>query len=192
MQQDPLEFLGYDALVVAPRLLGCTLIREIDGRVISAKIVETEAYDQTDPASHSFRGKTARTAAMFGAHGHAYIYFTYGMHYCLNVVTGKEGFGSGVLIRAVEPLDGIEVIRENRRGISKDILLTDGPAKITKAFKINKDLYGHNLRHLPLQLVPGQEISKQNIVQTTRIGIKNAADQPWRFYIKDNPFVSKP
>jgi len=112
-------------------LLGCVLEREIDGKTIRARIVETEAYDQNDEASHAFGGEKKRNAAMFRDAGHLYVYFTYGMHYCCNVVTGKEGEGSGVLIRAVEPLIGQEEL-ERRRGVS-GVIATNGPAKLAQA-----------------------------------------------------------
>ena len=103
-------FLDQPAWLAAKRLLGCELEREIDGQVICGRIVETEAYDQADAASHSYRGRTARTEVMFGPSGQAYVYFTYGMHYCLNVVTGRVGYGSAVLIRAIEPITGLDLI----------------------------------------------------------------------------------
>src|SRR5437868_45995 len=104
------ELLGAPAEVVAPRLLGCHLVREVDGQTLAGKIVETEAYSQFDAASHSYRGQTPRTEIMFGPPGFLYVYFTYGMHYCCNIVTGEAGQGSAVLIRALEPLEGLETM----------------------------------------------------------------------------------
>ena len=117
--------------VVARRLLGCELEREIDGRVARVRIVETEAYDQTDAASHSYRVRTPRTDIMFGPSGHLYVYFTYGMHYCCNVVVGEEGYGAAVLIRAVEPLVGRGLLQE-RRNDKNGPELTNGPASYAK------------------------------------------------------------
>lgn len=184
------DFLNNDAVAVAPKLLGCYLKREIGGQKILVKIVETEAYDQTDEASHSYRGNTPRTSVMFGSSGHLYVYFSYGMHYCMNVVTGLAGHGSAVLIRAVEPLTGLEIISQNRHGLS-GILATNGPAKTTQALEIDKSFNGHDLASSPLRLIIKPELPTQQIVQTTRIGISRAMTKPWRFYINDNPFVSK-
>jgi len=128
---------------------------------------------------------------MFGPAGHLYVYFTYGMHYCMNVVTGPEGEGSAVLIRAVEPLVGEQQMAENRGGRT-GLELTNGPAKVCQALGIDKALNGHNLTHAPLKLVLNKPLDSSDIVQTTRIGISQAKDVPWRFYLRDNPYVSKP
>lgn len=174
---------------VARHLLECELVRTIDGRKVRVKIVETESYDQHDAASHSYKGRTPRTDVMFGPSGHLYVYFTYGMHYCCNIVTGKDGISEAVLIRAVEPLEGVEQLeqRRSRHGIE----LTNGPAKLCKALDIDRSLNGHDLRTLPLELVirPAHETSA--IVQTTRIGISVEKDRLRRFYLKDNPYVSR-
>lgn len=134
MKQD-LSWLDNLAVDIAPRLLGCTLRRTIDGQTIAVKIVEVEAYDQEDAASHSSHGRTPRTDVMFGPSGRLYVYFTYGMHYCANVVTGPAGRGSAVLIRGVEPLSGLDTIKKNR-GQMPDRQLTNGPAKFCKALSI--------------------------------------------------------
>lgn len=189
MRNTDLDFLHGSAIEVAPRLLGCILERRIDGKMVRVKIVETEAYDQTDVASHSYNGRTPRTEVMFGPAGYLYVYFTYGMHYCCNVVVGEDGYGAAVLIRAVEPLDGVEVIYQNRKG-RKGADITNGPAKLCQALGINKSMNGHNLRQEPLRLIPTEPIKKGNVVQTTRIGISKGQDVPWRFYIKDNEWVS--
>lgn len=185
-----LSFLDAPASEVAPKLLGCILERQIDGKTVRVKIVETEAYDQTDVASHSYRGETERTRVMFGEYGHLYVYFTYGMHYCANIVTGPKGYGAGVLLRAVEPLAGGDV-SEKRRG-KTGIETTNGPAKLCQALGIDKQLNGHDLRAGELQLIPREPLSQADIVQTTRIGIAHGQDVPWRFYVKGNPYVSKP
>lgn len=187
---DPLAFLNGSALDIAPRLLGCILEREIDGTVIRVRIVETEAYDQTDVASHSYIGRTPRTDVMFGPAGHLYVYFTYGMHYCCNVVVGEEGYGAAVLIRAVEPLDGEAILSEHRAGQS-GVALTNGPAKLCQAMGIDKALNGHDLRQSPLRLVATEPLPTERIVQTVRIGISRGKDLPWRFYEADNPYVSR-
>lgn len=183
------DFLAAPASEVAPRLLGCILGREIDGQIIHVRIVETEAYDQTDVASHSYKGKTQRTEVMFGPAGHLYVYFTYGMHYCCNIVVGEEGYGAAVLIRAVEPLEGIEVIEQRRGKSGTDA--TNGPAKLCQALGIDKRMNGYNLSGDSLKLIVKKPLGSKDIVQTTRIGISRGKDMPWRFYIKDNPYVSK-
>lgn len=183
------SILAAPAAEVAPRLLGCHLVCQVAGRTVTVKIVETEAYDQTDAASHSFKGVTPRTDVMFGPAGHLYVYFTYGMHYCCNVVVGKTGEGAAVLIRAVEPLDNHNLL-EDRRGQS-GVLVTNGPAKLCQALDITKRLNGHDLREEPLKLIIQPPLLPDNIVQTTRIGISQAKDRPWRFYERGNPYVSK-
>ena len=184
-------FLDGLASEVAPQLLGCILERELDGKVLRGQIVEVEAYDETDAASHSYRGKTPRTEIMFGRSGFLYVYFTYGMHYCCNVVTGPEGHGSAVLIRAIEPILGNEEMSRRRNGLS-GIELTNGPAKTCQALGIDKKLNGHDLRKAPLRLLIEPPLPSSQITQTTRIGISQSKDTPWRFYITGNSFVSKP
>jgi len=183
------SWLEGSAPVVAARLLGCHLIREINGEQVVVRIVETEAYDQTDAASHSYKGRTPRTDVMFGPAGRLYVYFTYGMHYCCNVVTGLEGEGSAVLIRAVEPLEGGAVL-EARRGMN-GVAATNGPAKLCQALGIDAALNGHDLAVAPLQLVRQPALPSSEVVQGVRIGISKAVDMPWRFSIRDNPYVSK-
>ncbi|HSX24225.1 MAG TPA: DNA-3-methyladenine glycosylase [Candidatus Saccharimonadales bacterium] len=180
-----------DALTAAPALLGWELIHDSpDGRT-GGIIVETEAYTAEDAASHSFRGRGVRNDVMFGPAGHIYVYFTYGMHYCINIVTGGEGRGEAVLIRALEPTQGLELMRSRRLRARGDISLTNGPAKLTQALAINKTHNGVFLLNKgSLRLVPGSK--PERIIQTTRIGISRAVETPWRFYIANNPFVSKP
>lgn len=184
-----LDFLNGPASLVAPRLLGSILERQIDGEIVRAKIVETEAYDQSDVASHSYKGKTPRSEVMFGPAGSLYVYFTYGMHYCCNVVVGEDGYGAAVLIRAVEPLQGQELL-ERRRG-KKGVDATNGPAKLCQALDIGKELNGHDLRDGELRLIQQPAVADSSIVRTTRVGISQGQDVPWRFYIKGNPYVSK-
>lgn len=183
------SFLDNIASEVAPQLLGCTLERTINGKTLRATIVETEAYDQTDVASHSYKGKTSRTEVMFGEAGHLYVYFTYGMHYCCNIVVGPEGYGAAVLIRAVEPMEGQDTMALRRKGRSGKEL-TNGPAKLCQALAINKGLNGHNLHDQPLRLIINEPVQADQILQTTRVGISQAKDVPWRFYVRENPYVS--
>lgn len=188
---DSLEtILSTPAEHAARRLLGCILERKLDGRTVRVKIVETEAYDETDAASHSYKGKTPRTEIMFGPAGYLYVYFTYGMHYCCNVVTGRKGEGSAVLIRAVEPFDN-EVILAQRRIGKRGAELTNGPAKLCQALGITRAMNGHYLENEPLKLIMQPEILSQDVITTKRIGIRKAVDVPWRFYIKGNSFVSR-
>lgn len=177
-----------DAITAAQGLLGWKLVHESSEGVTSGYIVETEAYSMEDPASHTYRGETIRNRAMFQEAGTVYVYFTYGMHYCANIVTGAKGHGQGVLLRALEPVDGIELMTR-RRGLSDTARLTNGPAKLVQAMGITKEHNGTHLDRGRLRLEPG--IRPSEIIQTTRIGIKKAVDQPWRFYIKDNAFVSR-
>jgi DNA-3-methyladenine glycosylase len=171
-------------------LLGCKIVRTLDGgQILSGMIVETEGYHQTDPASHTYRGQTPRNIAMFGPPAHAYVYFTYGMHWCFNVTAGVKGEGSGILIRAIEPLEGIEVMQQNRKLKGKN--LTNGPGKLAQALMIDKALYGHDLHRQPLQVVEYKQIPRSQIIETTRVGIKQGVDTLWRFYIAGNAHVSK-
>ncbi len=182
--------LETSAELAAQRLLGCEFVRDIAGQTVRVRIVETEAYDQTDTASHSYKGRTPRTEIMFGPAGFLYVYFTYGMHYCMNIVTSLAGEGSAVLIRAVEPIEGIDVLRANRPNQS-DKQLANGPAKLCQALQINKSMNGHNLKEKPLKLILNPLLPSGLITQTTRIGISQAATVPWRFYLTGNSFVSK-
>ena len=178
------------AVDAARRLLGCILERTIDGRTVRVRIVETEAYDETDAASHSYKGKTPRTDIMFGPPGHLYVYFTYGMHYCCNVVVGEDGYGAAVLIRAVEPIEGKAILEKHRKGkIGAE--LTNGPAKLCQALGIDKRMNGHDLSKIPLRLMM-QPVIKEGVVTTSRIGISQAKHVPWRFYIAGNPYISRP
>lgn len=184
------DFLQDDVVDVAQRLLGCVLERELDSQILTGRIVETEAYHQADAASHSYKGRTLRTDVMFGPAGHAYVYFTYGMHYCLNIVADREGVGAGVLIRAIEPLDGLDVMRHLRQG-KPDKQLTNGPGKLCQALAIDGSFNGHDLTKAPLRLQVRPPLPLERIVQTTRIGISKDIHRPWRFYERGNVFVSK-
>lgn len=189
MTHDNFEWLNVSAEDAARRLLGCELACEIGERFVRVKIVETEAYDQADEASHTFHGRTARNDAMFKSAGHMYVYFTYGMHHCCNVVCGPEGFGSGVLIRAVEPIEGIETI-EARRGM-RGVNVTNGPGKVCQALGIDRRLSGHDLSQPPVRLIKNPALESNKITTGPRIGISKAVHELRRFYIMDNPYVSK-
>lgn len=211
------DFLENPSDVAAPLLLGCTLTRTItlngEKHKLVARIVETEAYDQDDPASHAFGGPSERNAAMFGLAGHLYVYVSYGMHHCCNVVCGPEGFGSGCLVRAVEPLEGVEVMRELREAgragkahtehagkeqaerAHKHPLklrdLTNGPGKVCAALDIDKGLYGHDLTVEPLVLEFAPLLPGETIGRSPRVGISKNIDAPKRFFIEGNEFVSR-
>lgn len=187
----PMELLTQGADHAAVGLLGCLLVRDWpDGTHSAVRIVETEVYDQNDPASHTYHGRSERNRAMFGPAGHAYVYFTYGMHYCVNVTAGADGFGCGVLIRAGEPVEGVERMTQLRGGRT-GAQLTNGPAKLCQALAIDKSLYGHDLRMPPLRLVRASLKEGERIGCTPRIGISKAADRPRRLIIMGNPYVSK-
>lgn len=186
------EILKLSAVEAAPLLLGWILVRRTPYGTIKLKIVETEGYHQDDPASHSFRGMTPRTAPMFEAGGRIYVYFTYGMHYCMNLVVGAKGVGEAVLLRAGEPVSGIEIMRKNRNGINDIHNLASGPAKLTQVIGItDTNLSGKLLNKSSIYLEPPIELVKtSDIIASSRIGIREAKQMPWRFYIKNNPFVS--
>jgi DNA-3-methyladenine glycosylase len=202
------DFYNRDALIVAKELLGKTLVHETNGKRLTARIVETEAYmGIIDKAAHSYGGKrTPRVEVMYGAPGHAYIYLIYGLHHCLNVVTGADGDPQAVLIRALEPLEGLEEMALHRFKKPLDQLsksqrknLANGPGKLCHALAINRSLNGEDLRgkHLfieePDVPIGGQSYDSFQIHETTRIGIdyaEEARDYLWRFYIKGNPYIS--
>ncbi len=194
MKKLPRAFYSRPTLSVAKSLLGKILVRKIGTTILSGKIVEVEAYCQNDPASHSYRGKTKRNEAMFGEAGHLYVYFTYGMHFCANVVTGKKGIGEAVLLRAVQPISGIEVMRKNR-GFTADRkderMLTNGPAKLCEAFGLEREDNEANLSGDKIFLVDGESIPKSKIGISTRIGITCGGEMKWRFFVKGNKWVSR-
>jgi len=187
----PSAFFARGTVKVAPDLLGKHLVRLKDGETMIGRIVEVEAYrGSDDPASHAFRGLTPRNAPMFGDPGHAYIYFTYGNHYCLNITTQKAGTPGAILLRALEPVEGIDVMRRFRPNVP-DSELTNGPGKLTKALAIDKSLNEQDMTIKgPLFVAdPGKE--DLEIWRSTRVGIREGLDRLWRFYIKGNPCVSK-
>jgi len=176
-------FLGRPPPVVARELIGWTLT--LDG--VGGRIVEAEAYHHEDPASHSFTGRTARNAAMFGPLGRAYVYRSYGIHWCLNVVCGASP-GSAVLIRALEPTAGLEVMRV-RRGLTEARALCSGPGKLCQALGVTRAHDGHPLDRPPFALRPGPN---HGVVSGPRIGLTRGADTPWRFGEAGSRFLSRP
>jgi DNA-3-methyladenine glycosylase len=188
----PRAFYRRDPREVAPELLNKVLVAA-DGR--RARIVETEAYcGAFDAAAHTYRGKTARNAVMFGTPGLLYVYFTYGMHFCCNAVCGEDGEGVAVLLRAAEPLAGLDLMREARPAAKRDRDLCSGPARLCQAFGIARAQDGVDL----VTGVGGLGIVDDGVappeapVVTTRIGIRHAAEEPWRWYVPGNPNVSRP
>lgn len=177
---------------VARRLLGHILVSELDGHHTAGRIVETEAYvGPEDPACHGYGGRrTGRTASLFARPGTAYVYFTYGMHWCLNAVTEREGFPAAVLIRALEPLEGVPIMRR-RRGRRAERELCSGPAKLCQALGISGTEDGTALTRGPLRVVQNGTRQRYAIIATPRVGIRHAADWPLRFLIKDSPWVSR-
>lgn len=212
------DFLDRDADYVASHLLGCLLIRYPDNDnqnrhpAAVVRIVETEAYDQDDQASHAFHGKSERNKALFGPSGHAYIYQIHGRYFCMNISCGQDGYGAGALIRAVEPVSGIEFMRGNRP--VPGVGLTNGPAKLCQALGIDKSLYGHDLHMAPLEVIqdfsgcmpsssrmsssgsvhvdPPNAFPDFEVAATARIGISHERDRLRRFIIVGNPYISRP
>ena len=177
--------------VVARELLGAVLEHRTAEGTVRGRIVETEAYlGPDDPACHAAAGLTERTRILHGPPGHAYVYFIYGMHWCFNAVTREAGHGSAVLVRALEPLSGLALMRR-RRDVEHDIGLTSGPARLCEAFAIGRSQNGVRLDRGPLRILQGAPVPDESVLVTPRIGIRKAADWPLRFLVKGNPFVSK-
>jgi DNA-3-methyladenine glycosylase len=156
---------------------------------VGGVIVETEAYAPNDPASHSYRGRTARNAAMFGPPGTLYVYRSYGIHWCANVVVGKEGTGAAVLLRALEPTHGVDEMRA-RRGLDDPFRLCSGPGSLTQALAITREHDGLPLDRPPFRMQPREQPAE--LVASLRVGITRAADLPWRYSLRSSPFVSRP
>ena len=191
------SFYRRELLNVARSLLGQVLVK-VDGKnILSGKIVEVEGYHgDFDEAAHSYRGITKRTEIMFEAGGYLYVYFTYGAHHCCNVVTGKKGQGTAVLIRAVEPMSGIEKMIKNRfkRKLKNDkeiFNLTSGPGKTCQAFGISRKHSGMDLTGNKIFILDCEKIKSKDISVSKRIGISKSVDLPWRFFIKNNPYLSR-
>jgi DNA-3-methyladenine glycosylase len=188
----PRAFYARNTLIVAKELLGKCLVRRVDEGEMVSKIVEVEAYrGSDDPASHAYRGESPRNRLMFGKAGIAYVYFIYGNHHCLNVTTEREGTPGAVLFRALEPVKGREIMQKNRgtRSLSN---LTNGPGKLTQALNITKKQNGLDLTNegeLFIHDPGGKEFPE--IVSAKRVGVKAGLDKLWRFYIKNNRFVSR-
>ncbi|MEA2486733.1 MAG: DNA-3-methyladenine glycosylase [Actinomycetota bacterium] len=199
MARLPKSFYARDALTVARDLLGCLFVHVLDGERLAVRLVETEAYrGQIDPGSHGYRGPTARTEVMYGPPAHLYVYFTYGMHWCANVVCARDGVCEAVLLRAGEPLEGIDTMRARRGGIANDRLIASGPARLTQAMGIAR---AHNGARLlaPCSIWCAEDstttaIRRLRIAQTKRIGLSagRGDDLPWRFALADSPFTSRP
>ena len=177
---------------VAPGLLGCLLRTRVATGAVTVRLVEVEAYDGSDdPGSHAFRGPTPRNSVMFGPPGHAYVYFTYGMHWCMNVVCGPAGRASAVLVRAGEVVDGLSLARERRGGRVPDRDLARGPARLCRALAVDGDLNGVDLLgDGPLQLLSGLPVPSERVRSGRRVGIAAGAELPWRFWIDGEPAVS--
>jgi len=191
MKKLPKKFYNRPTIKVAVDLLGCKLISNVGGVKTGGIIVETEAYiGETDPACHAFRGRTKRNEVMYGPAGFLYVYFTYGNHFMMNVVTEKNGFPSAVLLRGLEPLYNMENMRE-RRGTAVDINISSGPGKMTKALGIVKEHNGTDLAGKEIYII-GPPASRNEICASPRIGIgEGGSEKLWRFFFNGNPHVSK-
>ena len=189
------DFYARDTLTVARELLGQRLVRLVHGQELVGRIVEVEAYvGQGDQACHAARGRTARNAVMFGPPGCAYVYFIYGMHHCVNAVTEPEGSAAAVLIRAVEPLQGLDVMQQNRKG-RQGIELTNGPAKLCYALEIDRGLNGADLvSGQALWIERDRAVADAEVASGPRIGVRGderALTLPWRLWVRDHPYVSR-
>jgi DNA-3-methyladenine glycosylase len=191
------NFYQRELITVAKDLLGKILVRSIGKEILAGKIVEVEAYHgEFDKAAHSYNGMTKRNEIMFESGGYLYVYFTYGAHHCCNVVTGKKGQGTAVLIRAVEPVEGIDSMIKNRFGRKlnndKEIFnLTSGPGKVCQAFGFNRTNSGTDLSGKEIFILDSEKIKSKDIGISKRIGITRSVDLPWRFFIKNNPYLSR-
>jgi len=197
----PTSFFDRPTVQVAQDLLGAHLVHKHSeaGRIVG-RIVETEAYTENDPACHASHlskdpetGETSgqgRGRDLFAAPGTAYVYLIYGMHWLLNVVTEPEGTAGAVLIRAVEPQSEIEFMRDVR-GVQRDVDLTNGPGKLTNAFGVGGDFHRSDLTEPPLYLAEGPTVVEHEVAQSSRIGISKGVERPWRWFVADNPYVSR-
>jgi DNA-3-methyladenine glycosylase len=186
------RFFARDPVVLARDLLGRILFYQTDAGLLAGRIVETEAYTGTaDPASHAFRGPTARNSVMFGPPGFAYVYFTYGMHHCLNVTADRPGAAGAVLLRALEPLAGQDLMH-SRGDTGPDPRLLSGPGKIGRAFGLSLADNGRDLTRGPVGIAVGTPLPDQDVAITPRIGISRGADSPYRFVVRSSKSVSGP
>ena len=195
----PIKYFQRSALEVAPFLLGKLLVRKLNNKFLVTRIVEVEAYLNGDPASHSFGRITERNKAMYDAGGHFYVYFIYGNYFCVNVVTNVKGHGEGVLIRAVEPIEGMKEMQKNRnknrnknkKNITNEHDVTNGPGKLCMALKINKDFYGMPVNGKDLFIAYDNTSDKFETSVSKRIGLSVSEEIEHRFFIKGNKFVTK-
>jgi DNA-3-methyladenine glycosylase len=191
------SFYRREVVVVARELLGKILVKSNGKEILAGKIVEVEAYHgDIDEAAHSYGGITKRNEIMFEAGGYLYVYFTYGAHHCCNVVTGKKGQGTAILIRAIEPISGLNTMIKNRFGRKlkndREIFnITSGPGKVCQAFKLDRSHFGTDLTGNEIFILDGEKIKNKDIGISKRIGITRSVDLPWRFFIKDNPYLSR-
>ena len=191
------QFYTRNLLFVARDLLGKVLVKKSGGKILSGKIVEVEAYHgDYDHASHAFKGKTKRNEVMFNEGGYLYVYFTYGAHFCANIVVGKKDKGIAVLIRALEPMKSIHMMIKNRFGRKlihdkEKYNLTNGPGKLCQAFGIGRNHNGADLTGNEIFILDDEKIRSKDIGVSKRIGITRSVDLPWRFFIKNNPYLSR-
>jgi DNA-3-methyladenine glycosylase len=181
------SFFGRSVHDVAPDLIGAELY--VDG--VGGLIVEVEAYDMDDPASHAYRGRTHRNAVMFGPPGHAYVYRSYGIHWCLNLVCEAEGSASAVLVRALEPTRGLETMRA-RRGFDEPRLLCSGPGRLCQALGVTREHNGLPLDRAPFELHARSRVTSSEVVAGTRIGLSRGTDRPWRYGLAGSSYLSRP
>jgi DNA-3-methyladenine glycosylase len=184
VQPLPRDFFARPVHEVAPELIGVTLL--VDG--VGGEIVEVEAYDQEDPASHAFRGRTPRNAVMFGPPGHAYVYRSYGVHWCLNLVCEEPGRAEAALVRALQPTQGLAAMRA-RRGVEADRALCSGPGKLCQALGVTRDHDGLPLDRPPFALLSRDAVPE--IVTGPRIGLTRGVETPWRYGLAGSPYVSR-
>lgn len=188
----PRAFYERETEIVAREMLGTVLECETDDGLASGIIVETEAYlGEHDLSCHAAAGRTARTEPLYGPPGSSYVYFIYGMYWCFNAVTRSEGLPSAVLVRALEPLDGVALMHKRRQRIRNEVQLTNGPGKLCTALGIDGSMNGKSLHRKPLRICEGEPVADDKVEVTTRIGITRCADWPLRWIVKGNRFVSK-
>ena len=189
----PRSFFDREPLVVAPALLGTVIRHERDGQAVEIRLTEVEAYlgEGEDPASHSHRGLRPRNQVMWGPPGHLYVYFTYGMHYCANLVCRPAGISGAVLMRAGEVVSGIDVARSRRPASKRDIDLARGPARLASALGFGREDDGRDLcGGSSLQVLPGEAVPQSKVRTGPRVGVAAGADSPWRYWIDGEPTVS--
>ena len=198
MKRLPRDFYDRDAITVARELIGCLFVREEKWGRVGVRLVETEAYRGTiDPGSHGYRGPTPRTQTMYGPPGKLYVYFTYGMHWCANIVCAREGVCEAVLLRAGEPVFGADRMRRRRPGIKSDRLMAAGPARLTQAMGIGKRHDGASLLRGGEFFCAADELTHEyrasEIAQTVRVGLSagRGGDLPWRFVVPGHPYASR-